>query len=213
MLCELYFSKGVKIKQIKITVYAVTDNTAISPETSCHHFLGVSTVLGPFLQHSHHALALQLCLPHTLLCLCPGPSEWCQHCHESFRTPPSLIFPTANSSTNLVHISSQVFLEYNCLVPLHHFTPQASNVAWMAPTASSMASQPPALSSFNPPYSGQSLLFKSQPAGNSPLTNSLQDVVSSFTSFCPLHFENPCPKGPCQPLLAPAAFQPAGRGK
>lgn len=79
MLCELYFNKGVKIKHIKITVYAVTDNTTISPETSCHHFLGVSTGLGPFLPHSHHASALQLCLPHTLILLCPGPSEWCQH--------------------------------------------------------------------------------------------------------------------------------------
>lgn len=47
----------------------VSDITAIYPECSCHHFVGVSTVLsrtalGPFLQPSHYAWTLQLCLPH-----------------------------------------------------------------------------------------------------------------------------------------------------
>lgn len=69
------------------------------------------------------------------------------------------------------------------------------------------------LSRFHPPHSSQILLFKLQPAGDSPLANLRQVVVSSLTSSCPHIWSSPALGGIVNPCGLQFCIPACRKGK
>lgn len=128
----------------------------------------------------------------------PGPSRW--HLRPHKVSLESSLFHIPHN--RLIYKSGLFFLlnvsECICVVPRHHLSPQAPIICCLDGFYSLLTGLLASTwSPFNALHGSQSPLFKLQPAGDSPLTNPFQDMVSaSHLPALPMSPHSPPPTIP-----------------